>query len=134
MKYSSLNHNFQIALVSRSVEGRPFHIKEPLLCCKKFQPQLYGIGGMTHPGYKEILIDLKKTDQQEILIGGIYEGGYWSFGVYLDDIVYCKQCYKNLWEYIKEELGVPQREKIKVFKTNLQQINWLHKYETEKHP
>ncbi len=89
---------------------------------------------MTHPGYKEIIVDLNKTEQQEILIGGIYEGGFWRFGVYLDDISYCKQCYKNLWAYIKEELGVSKQEKTKLFKTNMEQINKFYKYETEKHP
>lgn len=132
MVYEQLQHKFHFVLISRSFDKSPFHFRENLLCCKRFQPFIYGIQGYSFPGYREILIDIKKTQEQEMPVGAKYEGGYWEFDVWLDDIRYCKKCYKNLLEYIKEELNITQKAKDKLFEINAQEIKWYHSYEIDK--
>jgi hypothetical protein len=133
MNYSNLKHKLRFSLLSRFVEKGPFHIKELSLCCLKSREF---IKGDSQRGYRELIIDIKKTEEKGIPCGAYYNGGYWEFDIWLDDIGYCKKCYKNLLEYVRKELAVSKTEKVKLIKSNAQEIqrlisNQLDKYNTK---
>jgi hypothetical protein len=50
-------------------------------------------------------------------------GEYWQSGMEASEFGLCKKCTQNIMEYIKKELSVSERERIKLIEENKDMIH-----------